>query len=241
MYLLRLDDASEHWNKTNWLRIHQMCRNNGIKPIVAIIPQNQFEKSLIYPEDPEYCTTITEWIQEGWTPALHGCHHVLHSSRGGLNPVNNRSEFVDVPLAEQRELIRGGMATLNEMGINPRIFVAPAHTFDRNTLTAIQEESGIDIISDTIATDIYYENGFYYIPQQSGSVRVLRFPVVTFCYHPNTMTQSSFDKLESFLKQHQGEFGSFDQLSFIKRKRSFIDRILSALYFTKRRIIGAGI
>lgn len=240
MYLLRLDDASERWNRTNWLRMHQLCQKHGIKPIVAIIPLNQFEKCLVYSKDPAYHATMKAWLQEGWTPALHGYHHVLHASRGGLNPVNNRSEFVGLPLVKQRELIRNGIFALKEIGINPSVFVAPAHTFDENTLKALKAESNIDIISDTIATDIYYQDEFYYIPQQSGNVRELKFPTVTFCYHPNTMTDSSFEKLDTFLNQHQNEFTSFDKLVFRKRSLNLNDRLLRAMYFMKRKITGAG-
>ena len=37
MYILRLDDASEHWNKDNWHRIHDLLEKYDIRPIVAMI------------------------------------------------------------------------------------------------------------------------------------------------------------------------------------------------------------
>lgn len=45
-----------------------------------------------------------------------------------------------------------GVAVMREYGINLKYFSALSHTFDENTLVALQEESDIRIISDTIAT-----------------------------------------------------------------------------------------
>lgn len=236
MYLLRLDDASEHWNKNNWLRMHELLSEYGVKPLVALIPRNEDQKLLQYPIDESYWDTIHAWINEGWTPALHGCNHVLDSESGGLNPVNLRSEFAGKPLEIQREKLRVGLEILRDQGIDPGVFVAPAHTFDENTLEALSFESGIRIISDTIASDVYYLNGFYYIPQQSGQVRALRFKTVTFCYHPNTMAESNYRRLEEFLSMHGSEFGTFDAITPEQRQLSQFDRWIRRIYFLKRKL-----
>ena len=237
MYLLRLDDASEHWKRDNWDRIHMLLSTYGIKPIVAIIPNNQDPSMLRIPEDPEFLPTIQEWINEGWIPALHGCNHLFYPSSGGLNPVNRKSEFADRPLNEQMNKIDSGYRLLINKGIHPLLFVAPGHTFDENTVLALQYKTPIRIISDTIANDIYYQNGFYYIPQQSGQVRKIFAKLVTFCYHPDRMTERQFDELESFLKQNSNQFVSFSELELKKRRKTLYDRLLSFVYFFRREIV----
>ena len=237
MYLLRFDDASEHWNNDNWKRVYELCCENAIKPIVAIIPHNEDEKLLKFDEDHYYAKTIESWInKDGWTPALHGYNHVFVSNNGGMNPINNRSEFAGIELSIQRDKIRNGIKILQKMNIEPQLFVAPAHTFDHNTLIALEQETNIRIISDTIATDIYYEEPFYYIPQQSGNVRQINFPVVTFCYHPNYMSDQSFKTLEMFMRDHNRDFISFHQLKMKQRKLTINDRIIRWLYFSKRKL-----
>jgi len=97
----------------------------------------------------------------------------------------------------------------------------------------LKEESDIRIISDTIANDVYFENNFYFIPQQSGRVRKLPFKVVTFCYHPNMMKDDDFDVLERFLKKNAESF----RISITvgkKRGRNLLDRALRELYFLRR-------
>ena len=239
MYLLRLDDASEHWNKNNWHRIHDLLEKYDIKPIVAIIPLNRDKELMRFPVDPLYEKTIKTWILSGWIPAMHGCNHVVNKKSSGMHPVHNISEFAGCSISAQRELIREGYRKMLEIGIKPLIFVAPFHTFDRNTLTVLKEETDISIINDTVARDIYYKDCFYFIPQQSGTVRSLKLPIVTFCYHPNVMNDESFSKLERFIRKHRSEFISFDNLELKKRQPDFIDRILSFAYFAMRKHRGS--
>ncbi|MCH5259485.1 MAG: DUF2334 domain-containing protein [Lachnospiraceae bacterium] len=236
MYLLRLDDASEHWNRENWQRMHDMLTAYGIRPIVAIIPHNEDEKLLQYPIDRAYRDTIRAWIDEGWTPALHGYSHKYITKSGGINPVNHYSEFAGVSLNIQREKISRGVEEFKEVvGKEPEVFVAPAHTFDENTLEALRLESNIRVISDTIASDVYYRDDFYFIPQQSGRVRNLWMRLITFCYHPNVETDCSFKEMERFIEKYASRFVPFESLELKKREKGFYDNALSYLYFARRK------
>ena len=106
MYILRLDDASEHWNKDNWHRIHDLLEEHDIKPIVAMIPLNRDNELMRFPDDPLYEETIKMWIHSGWIPAMHGCNHVARQQSAGMHPVHNFSEFAGCSISSQRELIR---------------------------------------------------------------------------------------------------------------------------------------
>lgn len=232
MYLLRLDDASQYWNRENWHRMHDLLKKYCIKPIVAIIPDNQDPALLKYSKDNEYEFTIPVWIKEGWIPALHGYRHCFHNAEG-INPVNNISEFAGLSIEEQKSKIKKAINILHKENIHPKIFVAPAHTFDNNTIEALKQETDIRIISDTVANDIYFKNGFYYIPQQSGRVRKLPFKLTTFCYHPNTMDDTAFIELEEFIKLHRSSFGSINDIKLNKRDKTLYDKLLSFIYFHK--------
>ena len=39
---------------------------------------------------------------------MHGYNHVYHAERGGMNPVNRRSEFAGEPLEVQRRKYQKG-------------------------------------------------------------------------------------------------------------------------------------
>ncbi len=154
----------------------------------------------------------------------------VQNQAGGVNPVNNFSEFAGVPYEEQCELISKGNAILQSHGVNVKIFFAPAHTYDNNTLRAIKENTDIRIISDTVADNVYFRDEMYFIPQQSGAVRTLPFKVVTFCYHPNIMDNDAFERLESFICTHADEFGSVSPEILRKQRQSLYDVALQLLY-----------
>lgn len=235
--LLRLDDASEYMNVEKWKRMERLLDEYRIKPIVGVIPNNQDPDMVeVYPKDTDFWDKVLCWQKKGWTIAMHGYTHVFETRVGGLNPVNERSEFAGVPLESQKEKIRQGLALLRQHGIDPKIFFAPAHTFDENTLLALKTESDIRIISDTVANDLYYENGFHFIPQQSGCVRKLPFKVVTFCYHPNIMENADFELLSIFLKKHEKKFQGVESLHFAGTPKTVVDEVLKAMYFFKRSI-----
>ncbi len=235
MYLLRLDDASPYMNGPNWARMERLLDRYSIKPIVGIIPDNRDPNLLQYGRVDSFWQNAALLERKGWTMALHGCTHVYETEDGGINPVNKRSEFAGLPLERQKEKIREGYGILLQHGIQAKIFYAPSHTYDRNTLQALKEETDIRVVSDTVANDVYYEGGFFFIPQQSGRVRSLPFRLATFCYHPNTMAERDFEVLEAFLSANQNRFAAFDETLLKERNRGAYDRLLQKIYFLRRR------
>ena len=235
-YILRMDDASDYMDVEKWQRMEDILDRYGIKPLVGVIPDNR-DSSLTetYKQDPEFWDKTARWKEKGWELALHGCYHKYTTEEGGINPVNKRSEFAGVSLDEQKKMIRHGADILKSHNIEPKVFFAPSHTFDENTLVALKEETNIRIISDTIANDVYFENGFYFIPQQSGRARKLPFKVCTFCYHPNMMKNDDFEQLEIFLKGKHSNFVSVQDMKLKERAISKLDKVLHAIYFAKRR------
>lgn len=234
-YILRLDDASEHMDVRKWQRMELLLDKYAIKPLVGVIPQNADSELLAYEKDLDFWKKATDWQKKGWEVALHGFDHRYITEEGGLNPVNKRSEFAGVPLEDQKKKIREGVRILQEHGVETRIFFAPSHTFDENTLKALREESNIRIISDTVANDVYERDGFTFIPQQSGRVRKLPFKVITFCYHPNVMQENDFLELEEFLQKNAKSFVSVGKLPLKNRGMGFLDKALRWLYFARRR------
>lgn len=237
MYLIRLDDASEFMDIKKWSEIEKIFDKYNIKPIVGVIPNNQ-DLSLVsrYNKDNYFWDKVRDWQKKGWTIALHGYSHVYETNSGGLNPINFRSEFAGVDLEIQKEKISKGIAILKKNEISTKIFFAPAHTFDKNTLTALKDSSDIRIISDTIANNVYKKDDFYFIPQQSGKVRNLPFKLTTFCYHPNEMTPIEYLILEEFIKNNVDKFGSFLDIDFIERNEKTYDKLIRILYFKIRSL-----
>lgn len=241
-YLIRLDDACPTMNHQKWVRMEALLDKYAVKPMVGVIPHNEDEEQKIDQEDASFWEKVISWEKKGWTIALHGYNHCYISDGGlkGLNPLWSRSEFAGLSLDVQRQKIKDGMAVFREHGLNPRYFFAPSHTFDDNTLTALELESDIRIVSDTVATKPYLYRNFVMIPQLGGHCEEIKIPGVwTFCLHPNTMSDENFARIESFIKSHQEQFVSFNQLNLSNLKRKdFVSRILGFVYYKHRRIRG---
>lgn len=233
-YILRLDDACEKMDIEKWDRMEQLLDKYGVKPLVGVIPHCEDPMMDDYPIDSNFWSKVNNWISKDWSIAMHGYNHVYSTECGGINPINKRSEFAGEPLEVQKEKIRKGISIMREHDINPNIFFAPSHTFDKNTLLALKAESDINIISDTIANDVYYQDDFQFVPQQSGRVRKLPFKVVTFCYHPNMMKTVDFVYLEQFLEKNAVLFTKFELTVNEKRKKSILDKILEKIYFLRK-------
>ncbi len=231
-YIMRLDDACEKMDVEKWKRMESILDKYGVRPLVGVIPRCEDPMMAQYSFNPDFWETVSKWISKNWTIAMHGYNHVYTTNCGGINPVNKRSEFAGLPLETQKEKIRKGVDVFRQHGINPKVFFAPSHTFDENTLLALKEESDIRIVSDTIANKPYSKYDMTFVPQQSGRVRKLPFNMVTFCYHPNTMKNSDFLDLELFLQQNQC-FVDFP-INMVTRKLGVFDRFLKKIYYARR-------
>ena len=98
--------------------------------MVGVIPDNR-DSSLTdtYEQDPEFWDKTARWKEKGWELALHGCYHKYTTKEGGINPVNQRSEFAGVPLDKQKEMIRHGVDVLKGHEIEPKVDVYKRQIF----------------------------------------------------------------------------------------------------------------
>lgn len=233
--IMRLDDACPRRDMENWDRMEEILDKYGVRPLVGVIPDCRDEMMEKYPYDDNFWQRVETWKSKGWCIGLHGSTHVYNTASGGINPVNKRSEFAGEPIEVQREKIEKGVAIFRSHGIEPRVFFAPSHTFDENTLIALKELSNVRIISDTIANEPYKKGDFTYVPIQSGRARELPFKLITYYYHPNQMKDENFAALEDFLKDHAGDFIDFP-LEQTKRPYSPLDAFMHVGYFALRWI-----
>lgn len=238
-YLIRLDDACPTMDSAKWRRMFAMLDSYGVRPMVGIIPYNEDPKQKIDAPDADFWNKAKLWQQKGYAIALHGYNHCYISDKGleGLNPLWRRSEFAGVPLEVQKQKLRDGYAILKSHGVTPKYFFAPSHTFDADTLKALNECTDIRIISDTIATKPYRKHGFIFFPQVGGHCAEMKLKGTwTFCLHPSTMTDEQFVAVERFLKAHQNDFIGFDEIDIVSiRGKDFLSRLLSKAYFFRRK------
>lgn len=84
--------------------------------------------------------------------------------------------------------------------ITPKVWVAPAHSFDKNKLIALKEESNIRIISDGISKFPFTKIGFFWIHVQLWKFKEKHTGLWTICLHPNSITEDKIKALEQAIK-----------------------------------------
>jgi predicted deacetylase len=210
-YLLRFDDLCPTISQRRWQRIQPLMDQFQIKPILAVIPDNRDYKLQVSPADPEFWEQMRSMEANGATIGLHGYQHLCRSWDGSLLPLHRRTEFANVDLETQREWIHAGLQILRGHGLNPRLWVAPRHGFDRNTLLALRSE-GIGALSDGFARVPFKHHQFIWIPQQLWAPVKKSKGLWTICVHANTARGKSIDELHDFLRAHRAQFTSVDKV-----------------------------
>lgn len=213
-YIVRLDDACPTMDREKWNKIEEILAKYDIKPIVAVIPNNQDTKQIKNEFDNDFWKKVQNWQKKGWYIALHGYDHVYTTQNSGLVPFNNKSEFAGLSYKEQVKKIKHGWEIFQRYNIEANIWVAPSHTFDENTLKALKEYTDINIISDGIALFPFKKYGFDWIPQQVWKFRKVPFGIWTGCFHPNEMSDKEIENLEIFIKNNKEQFIDIEQLKY---------------------------
>lgn len=217
MFLIRLDDCHSRMNVQKWDQILAILKKYNIRPLVGIIPFNEDPK-LIYNKT---AINIHSWLHAYRNEivfAIHGEKHLLTSSPKSLYKGLKVSEFCSLNYNQQFLKLKNAKNWFEEIGINVNWFIAPKHSFNKDTLRACGA-LGLNI-SDGIEFFPYKfkENGVVLVPQIFNVARNIPIPgIYTFCYHPDTMTNEDFSKLDEFLYHKTGNFIQWeDSLNYVK-------------------------
>jgi predicted deacetylase len=228
-YLLRFDDLCPTLVQYRWQRFLPLINEFDLKPILAIIPDNQDDELNLAAAEPGFWAQMCEMEAAGATIALHGYRHLCSSLGRSLLPLHTHTEFAGIPEETQREWIRAGLAILRGHGLNPKLFVAPRHGFDRATLRALRKEE-IPIICDGFARVPFKRSGITWIPQQLWRPVLKSKGLWTICLHANFTHASQVDQLHAFLRAHAQQFTSVDRVlaEFPPARLSLTERIHAA-------------
>lgn len=238
-YLLRLDDACPTWDQMRWERVLDMAAGHGIKPILGVLPDNQDTELICGPEDADFWPRMRQLAADGATIGLHGYRHLAAHQGGGLLPLHKWTEFAGAPLETQRTRIRAGLELLRAQGLEPKLWIAPRHGQDGNTLRALAEVD-IRVLSDGFAPMPYCRGGIVWLPQQLWQPKAMGPGLWTILIHPNTATEGDIDALREFFAAHRHEFVEFSTaLELFPAARSYFPFLWFGQWCTLMRVCAA--
>ncbi len=198
----RFDDITTHMNWDMFDRLVELFSKYQIKPLLGVIPDNRDPTLLKLPYREDGWAKIKALKDRGWLMAQHGYQHAYVSDNAGLLGINHYSEFAGVAYQTQFDMLRDGRKLLEEHGLASDIFMAPAHSYDDQTLQALSA-LGFRYVTDGYSLLPYKRHGLKIIPCQTSVPRKIPFGLLTICLHPNTMTDEAFITLYKWLEHNR--------------------------------------
>jgi len=210
-YLLRFDDLCPTMNWEMWSEIEAILVAQQIRPILAVVPDNQDPVLQVGPPAEGFWEQVRLWQQRDWTIALHGYQHRYVTQAAGLVARRKKSEFAGLRSEQQEDKLRRGMKIFRQHGIQSQVWIAPGHTFDEVTVSLLPEV-GIRIINDGYVRFPYRDaNGMMWVPQQLGGFRPVPAGVWTICHHHNGWTSSDLHRFRMDVERHRSQIWSLDE------------------------------
>lgn len=228
---VRMDDITPDMNWENFRFFQDLFEKAGITPLLGIVPESRDGKLCCENPHEDFYEVMRRLKEQGYCFAIHGCYHLYTTKRGGLFPLNNSSEFAGVPYEKQKEMLCFGKRKLKEQGIDTDIFMAPAHSYDKNTLRALKE-LGITKVTDGFGKEPYLYKGLTFYPISFLLGRSLKGKggVTTLVLHANTVTEADRDRYRRIFEEYGENMISYSE--YLERtpvRRRLPGRILEYL------------
>jgi predicted deacetylase len=237
-FLLRFDDMCPTINWDVWQKLEDVMVEEGVHPIVSVIPDNQDPNLHEGQPNERFWERVRAWQARGWTIGLHGYQHRYVSKNAGIVGLKPYSEFAGVPWEEQRAKLTQGLAIFTREGVHADCWVAPAHSFDENTVQ-ILTSLGIRTISDGLAL---YPNrdsqNVMWVPQQLWRFRAVPFGVWTICIHSKDDLYLDADHFRRCIREYKHSITNLAAMveAYGLRKSSWTDRVFGALWHRAIRV-----
>ncbi len=234
--LIRLDDICPRMNHSKFDKFKDLFIKYNVHPIIGVVPECKDKLLNIDDEDPLFWEKIAEFQKLGWTIAMHGCFHEYVTASNGLLSNSRRSEFAGLSYEEQLEKIKYGKNLLEKKGIKVDVFMAPSHSYDKNTIKALKK-CGFRYVTDGLTNHPYKYMDMVFVPcKESKLIKTNRFSTV--CLHTNTATNERYFELEKYLKEEREQsFIDFYQAAQLKKESYWLARIEEVFFYIKKYYI----
>lgn len=210
-FILRFDDICPTMRWDIWSEIEEALVSSGLKPVLAVVPDNQDRVLQPCRPDQNFWERARRWQQLGWTIAMHGYQHLYVARDGGLVTTRKKSEFASLPAGEQKEKLRRGMEIFRREGIQSHVWIAPGNAFDDVTASLLPQ-LGIDTISaGWFWRPFIGRHQMTWVPCQLSILRPVPPGLWSVCYHHNNWTSSDMTEFKEGLQRYRNSIISLDE------------------------------
>lgn len=201
---VRLDDITPAMEWDKFEAFAELLNEYDIKPLIGVVPDNRDENLNRGTARDDFWEYVKRLQESGWVIAQHGCQHVYTQHKAGLFPLNDFSEFAGVPYEGQLDMLERGKEIFAGHGIVTDLFMAPAHSYDRNTLRALKQ-AGFRGLTDGFGSGPYLWCGLTFYPiafRLEGSLKKEK-GITTIVVHTNTLSGQDMEKYRKIFKEQE--------------------------------------
>lgn len=229
---VRLDDITPDMDWQRFLQFKALLDKYQVKPLIGVVPDNRDEnlKGTKQGAPEDFYAYIKELKEQGWCVAMHGFQHIYTTKKGGIFPLNNFSEFAGLPFEKQKKMLEEGRKLLESKGIKTDIFMAPAHSYDNNTLKALKE-SGFRRLTDGFGRRPYEWKELIFYPISFKLSRTLQDKRAdkerysTMVIHTGTIKEEELSRYDACFQTEGAEWIPYEEyLRQPAEKRTFAGR-----------------
>ena len=235
-YIIRLDDITPTMDWERFNRIREVFQKYHICPLIGVVPDNRDENLNRQESRQDFWEIICSLQQQGWSIAQHGTYHCYETKDSGILGINPFSEFAGLPYEKQYQKLQTGKKILEGNHIKSDIFMAPGHTYDKNTLKAL-EECGFQTVTDGLYYRPYHEGDILFIPCRLQGYKKSS-GIDTICLHTNSMSDADIQELEEFIKANHDVILPFipEQIKKYAVKRNIFVAMYEKMTLCRRKI-----
>ena len=197
--VVRLEDICPTMDLDKFVLFKNFFDETGIKPLLCIVPDNK---------DPV---------------GMHGTHHLSTGKSIGILCGDVPTEYAGKSYESQLKILREGKHLLSQNGLETEVFIAPHHSYDRETLKACSK-LGLRYISDGMSKTPYMLEGVKCIPA-SPSWKHHRSGVLTMCINCSTENLDGRETIFEFLRENLYNVITFEEACNLKTKPYFLARM----------------
>lgn len=229
-YLIRFDDICPTMNWSVWAEVESVLRRAGVRPIVAVVPDNLDPKLRVAAPRADFWERVRDWQASGWTIGWHGYQHLYSSPSTGMLGIHAGSEFAGHDAAVQGEKLLRAWQIFQQQGVQPRVWVAPGHSFDMTTVSLLRD-FGVRVVSDGFYWRAVEHGECRWLPQQLWRFRRLPTGLWTVCLHINSWRTQDIERFGRMIAEYAGSIVAVEQLlAEPAPRRGVIDAAFSRLY-----------
>lgn len=208
--VFRIDDVCHNMKWKSFFKVINLFKKYKIKPILGVIPNNKDKDFKKYPKCKfNFWKKIYYFQQSGYEIAIHGYQHIYSamSNNDYLNHGGN-TEFSGYSYQNQLQKLTRAKKIFNKNKIKVETFFAPNHTFDINTIKALNNIN-IKYVLDGYGVAPYSFKNLIFFPQLFYNLKKIPFGFQTVQLHTNYFNKNDFVNLKKFLEVNKNKITNF--------------------------------